>query len=476
MEINDRILELAEFENMRKVVLSAWRTGAEVDRDEAAEYLMKIGPEKNLAKRFLRAKKEDEVLVSARAGSALLDEHIALMKYLQDEGGANFLPATIDSHTRHNDYEEADDGIRSSCLNGFPAVNHGVKGCRKVAESVRLPLICRQCAFDPRLLAEITLSGGFSGFVGGPLSFFTSYNKNSLLSSAIRNYQYVDRLVSDYENRGLQILRESFGLAMGIIQPPSISIAMTIIDALLAAKQGVRHLCLTYHQQGNLIQDIAAVRVNDDLCAEYLGQLGISGVKLYRQMNQWIGHYPTDRAQCYGIICLGASVGGLADVQSIIVKTYEEGYGIPSNESNAECLRATKYVLGILRNQRLSESQGLREEREMIRLETKQIIDKVLGLGDGDLAVGSVRAFEAGILDAPFSPNVLIKNRIIPVRDHEGGVRYFDSGNLPFTKEVLEYHKLKISERCKREKQPATFQMVIEDVVRGMNRVLNRIS
>lgn len=470
MEIDDRILDIEEFEKMRKEVLSSWRTGAEVGRDEALEYLIKMDSEKNLVRIFSRAKKEGEVLVSARGGTASLDEHITLLKYLQDKGEADFLPTTIDSHTRHNNYGEAEYGIRVSSLNGFPAVNHGVKGCRKVTESVRLPLICRQCAFDPKLLAEITLSSGFSGFVGGALSFFSSYNKNSPLGSAIRNYQYVDRLVSDYENRGAHILRESFGLAMGIIQPPSISIAMTIIDALLAARQGVKHLCLTYHQQGNLVQDIAAVRVNDELCSEYLAQLEISGVKVYLQMNQWIGHYPTDRAQCYGIICLGASIGGLAHVQSIIVKTYEEGYGIPSKESNAECIRATKYVLGILNNQRFSESQEFREELEMIRLETKQIIDRVLELGDGELALGSVRAFEAGFLDAPFSPNVLIKNRILPMRDREGAVRYFDLGNLPFTKEVLRYHKLKIADRGKVEKRSVDLQMVIEDVMKGMSR------
>jgi len=35
------------------------------------------------------------------------------------------------------------------------------------------------------------------------------------------------------------------------------------------------------------------------------------------------------------------------------------------------------------------------------------------------------------------------------VRDAEGAVRYLSHGNLPFTKEILEFHKEKIAEREK---------------------------
>ena len=62
----------------------------------------------------------------------MIEEHVKLLQFLQNEGEADLLPSTIDSYTRQNRYEEAENGIRESMrlgramLNGFPAVNHGV--------------------------------------------------------------------------------------------------------------------------------------------------------------------------------------------------------------------------------------------------------------------------------------------------------------------------------------------------------------
>ena len=73
------------------------------------------------------------MLVQPRAGVALIDEHIGLLKYLETEGEADLLPTTIDAYTRQNRYAEAAKGIEksitsgTSMLNGFPAVNHGVE-------------------------------------------------------------------------------------------------------------------------------------------------------------------------------------------------------------------------------------------------------------------------------------------------------------------------------------------------------------
>lgn len=73
---------------------------------------------------------------------------------------------------RQNRYQEAAVGIekslqaRTSLLNGFPAVNHGLAGCRQVTESVKSPIQVRHGTPDARLLAEITLAGGTS-YEGG---------------------------------------------------------------------------------------------------------------------------------------------------------------------------------------------------------------------------------------------------------------------------------------------------------------------
>ncbi len=71
------------------------------------------------------------------------------------------LPTTIDSYTRQNRYKEAEVGItesvksNKSMLNGFPAVNHGVSGCRQLIDSLEKPIQVRHGTPDARLLAEV---------------------------------------------------------------------------------------------------------------------------------------------------------------------------------------------------------------------------------------------------------------------------------------------------------------------------------
>ena len=79
----------------------------------------------------------------------------------RDKGEADLLPTTIDSYTRQNRYEEAEVGIKESIhtqksmLNGFPAVNHGVYGCRQIIENLDTPVQVRHGTPDARLLTEI---------------------------------------------------------------------------------------------------------------------------------------------------------------------------------------------------------------------------------------------------------------------------------------------------------------------------------
>ena len=94
-------------------------------------YHKAMADERIFSKKLLAAKEAGRTLVQPRAGVPLISEHIKLLEHLQDEGEADLLPTTIDSYTRQNRYEEAENGIRESMrlnramLNGFPAVNHG---------------------------------------------------------------------------------------------------------------------------------------------------------------------------------------------------------------------------------------------------------------------------------------------------------------------------------------------------------------
>lgn len=470
MHLKNEKWDMDYFTTMRENALREWPTGAEVDMQEALGYHKNLPAEKVFSTKLAEASAAGITLAQPRAGVALIAELIDLLKYLQDVGGADLLPTTIDSYSRLNRYQEAQTGIEESrahgrsMLNGFPAVNHGVGACRSVVESLDVPVQIRHGTPDAKLLAEITLAGGFTAFEGGGISYNIPYAKDVPLSRSIRDWQYVDRLVGFYEENGVSINREPFGPLTGTLVPPCISNAVGIIEALLAAEQGVKSISLGYGQCGNLIQDIAALRSLKEQAEEYMTRFGYGTAAITTVFHQWMGGFPQDESKAYGVISWGAATAALAKATKVIVKTPHEAIGIPTKEANAAGIQTTKQILNMLKDQTLPDTVQLDEEVEFIKKETAALIEKALELGEGDLALGAERAFQAGTLDVPFAPSRVNAGKIMPARDNSGAVRLLNFGNLPFEPEMKEYHRQKIAERGCSEGRDPSFQMVIDDI------------
>lgn len=459
-----------EFFKVREEVLKQWPTGKDVNLEEAVAYHKALPDHKSFSKKLVDAKKKGITLAQPRAGVALIEQHIELLNFLDEQGGADLLPSTIDSYTRQNKYENCQLGIEESkragrsLLNGFPGVNHGVAGCREVVESVNLPLQMRHGTPDARLLSEIMIAAGFTSNEGGGISYNIPYAKSVSLEQTIIDWQYNDRLVGWYEEHGVSINREPFGPLTGTLVPPSMSNAVQILECLLAAEQGVRNITLGYGQCGNLVQDVAAVRAMVSQAEEYCAKYGYNNMEITTVFHQWMGGFPEDEAKAFGVISNGASAAALAGATKVIVKTPHEAIGIPTKEANAMGIRATKMVLNLLKGQRLPESAEVTAEINQIKLETKQILDKVLELGNGDWAVGIVKAFETGAMDIPFAPSRFNAGKMMPARDNEGKIRFLEFGNVPFSDEVKAFNTTKLQERAKYEGRELGFQMTVDDI------------
>jgi len=480
MEIQNKRIPDGEFEKLRQEVLATWPTGKDVNVEEAVAYQKAIPESRRFGKKLLDAKRDGRTLIQPRAGVPVVEEHIKLLQYLEKYGEADLLPSTIDSYTRQNRYEDAENGIAASIkegralMNGFPAVNHGVAKCRQVTESVSLPVQVRHGTPDARLLAEVTIAGGFTSYEGGGISYNLPYCKNVPMERTIRDWQYVDRLTGMYEEMGVSINREPYGPLTGTLVPPCISHAAAIIEALLAAEQGVKNITVGYGQCGNLVQDIAAIRTLEELTDEYLQKFGYNDVDVTTVLHQWMGGFPADEAKAFGVISSGSLIAALSKATKVIVKTPHEAVGIPTMEANAEGLRCTKQVVNMLSEQTF-QSASLEEEKEIIRQETRCIVDKCIELGNGDVAVGVCRAVECGALDVPFAPCRYNAGLMLPCRDNDGAIRILNVGNLPFTKELKDLHAAKIAERAAAENRKPSFQMVIDDVYAiGKGRLVGR--
>ena len=480
MDIQNKRISEAEFIALRQEVLAQWPTGRDVDLEEAVAYHKSMPQSRNFSRKLLEAKAKGITLVQPRAGVPVVEEHIKLMQYLEKEGEADLLPSTIDSYTRQNRYQEAENGIAESIrlgramLNGFPAVNHGVAKCRQVVESVSVPMQVRHGTPDARLLTEIAYAGGFTSYEGGGISYNLPYCKNIPMERTIRDWQYVDRLTGLYEEMGVSINREPYGPLTGTLVPPCISHAAAIIEALLAAEQGVKNITVGYGQCGNQVQDVAAIRTLQELTDEYLREYGYDDVRVTTVLHQWMGGFPADEAKAFGVIASGSMTAALAKATKVIVKTPHEAVGIPTMEANAQGLRCTKQVVNMMVDQTFCDAR-LEEEKQIIRLETRAIVDKCFELGCGDIAVGVCRGVQAGVLDVPFAPCRANAGLMLPCRDNDGAVRILNPGHLPFSKELLDFHADKINQRAAAENRKPSFQMVIDDVYAiGKGRLVGR--
>lgn len=467
----DQRLTVDDLQRQRPAVLESWPTGPRArDLEGNAAFLLRQPSFAHAHVPRLRGGRP--FLVQPRSGVALAAEQRTAFVALR-RAGADVLSYQIDSLTRNNEYQKAGEAIAesrergASTLNGFPMVNHGVDVLRKLITEVRTPLQTRHSTRDPRLLAEISCAGGVTGFEGGAITYNIPYFKDYSLAQSLRRWQYVDRLIGLYREKfGVVIDREFFGTLTAVLIPPSLAIVVNVIEAMLAASQGVGSVSLGYAEQGNRAQDIAAIRVLRELGQKYLANLGYPGIQVNIVFHQHMAAFPQDRARATQLIVASAATGRLSGASRLIVKTPVEATTIPSVSDNQEGLHLSR--LGAIEANGIEvDERTVREEASILRAEVDQILESILLAGGGSLTDGVVKAFALGYLDVPFSPSVYNRGEVLTARDINGAVRYLNTGQLKFTADVINFHRSRMSERRRTEQPPvrSDWQIVERDVL-----------
>ena len=470
--VRNKRLSEEEFLAIRREILLGWPTGRDpmLALDKSVETLKQVPKHKQMAHVLRDAKAKGITLVQPRAGMAPIDKFIELLQFLQNEGHADLLPSTIDSYTRQNRYSNAEDGIQESerqgrsFLNGFPAVNYGVEGCKRVLDSVERPLQARHGTPDARLLSEIIHAAGWTSNEGGGISYNIPYAKNISLEDTIKYWQYCDRLVGYYFEQGVELNREPYGPLTGTLVPPSIGNTVAIIEALLAAEQGVKNITVGYGQGGNMVQDIAALRALEEQTNHYLKLFGYDDVFVTTVFHQWMGGFPADEGEALALIGYASTVAALGKATKMITKTSHESFGVPTKEANAQALRTSRYLTNLLQDQTFPDSPELTDEINQIKREVDVLIRKIVEVGKGDIAAGAVAAFKSGLIDIPFAPSEQNAGKILPARDIDGKIRILAFGNLAFDDDIKAFHHQKLQERADKQGRELHIQMTIDDI------------
>ncbi len=458
------------FDEMRRANLARWPTGAEVDIDDAVAFHKSLPRHKQLGWVMRQADAEGRCLTQPRGGFATLELQKELMQVLDKDGHADILPTTTDSYTRNEQWENAARGVEESkkagrsMLNGYAMVNYGPKATRQLIEAIDKPAIVLSGTSMPRLTSEVGFAAGYSGYLGSGMAYTASYTKEVSIEQGIRNYQYLDRLAALYQDKGVELHRRQPGFLTGTNIPPCIAILTCIIDALLAAGQGVKNYGLELGQTMHLVQDAAAIKMARVLVQDYLHAKGFDDVFTPVTSLHWMGAWPQDEAQCEALVSYGGTLAAIGGAVSVTTKSSHEAFGIPTPAANAAGLRNTRMAIYLARHIRLDTLPEFAAECDLIAREVRPVMDKILEMGDGDVALGTVRACEAGVMDIPWSPSNYLQSRIMPARDADGYLRILDAGDMPIPTDVLDIHHAGLRRRAERDHVSFDHELAVASV------------
>jgi methylaspartate mutase epsilon subunit len=470
IKVKNQRLDESKLLAKRKQWLAEWPTGKDVDFEEAVAYQKSLPDSKIWWKVMAQLAKDGRTVVSPRAGTAVLKDEIELCQSLE-KSGIPLIPVTTDSYTRQKAFDKASKALEESMatgkkiLNGYPIAIQGVKNTRKVVES------CKNAAFTPRgadgVGMEVALASGMTAGGGEAFLGFGSYSKKDTLEECFERSQFANRLVGWYADRGVIISVDAHGWTPNSTFPLSMNIASQVIETIAAAEQGVKAVTPLVHYLGHMAQDIAWTAVSPRLIREYLDKCGYKDTRVNGRICQMIPLYPVplDLGGAFAYSNYSAVVGALSNTEGLFIRTVDEGAGVASKESHEMSYRSAKWIFDVVREQKIQfEMKEIAVEEKITEMEVRSIVDRVFDLGNGDPIVGAIKAVEAGVMDSPWSSNIHVKDQVLGVRDARGACRIFEFGNLPFPKEVKEFHRERIAEREKLEGKKMDYNAAVRDL------------
>jgi methylaspartate mutase epsilon subunit len=356
-----------------------------------------------------------------------------------DDAGADFIPLTIDSHTRHNRYDTASALLAAGLaqdrdlLNGYPLVSHGITMTRRLFEGIDKPVSLRHGTPDARLLTEIALASGITEIEGGGLSYTLPYSRGFPLGRALTHWQYVDRLCAITAPHDTSVHRESFGPLTATLVPPVMTIVVQLCELLLAAEQGITSFAVSFGQTGSIEQDIAIACVLRRQCDELLARFGFSDLRVALVYHQWMGAFPVDRSLAWQLIAVSAAISRVAGADKVVIKTVDEAVGIPSIESNVAAVRAVDYVLEMVPEACALVGDVVDEECELINSEVVEVMGHIFALPGNTFLSAVQRAVISGVIDVPFSPHDQNAGRLMACRGIGKRIRILDPAAVPIS-------------------------------------------
>ncbi|MDT0328084.1 methylaspartate mutase [Nocardiopsis lambiniae] len=327
---------------------------------------------------------------------------------------------TLDSYTRVGDDESARRAVLEGVdLNGYPIVVRPARETHDVLDGIAgpdFPVQVRHGSAAPQAIFRALLGAGLTATEGGPVSYCLPYGRTPLERS-VDNWRESAEILARH---GGSTHIETFGGCMlGQLCPPSMLVAISLLEGLFFLRHGVTGISLSYAQQTSPAQDREAVRALRRLAAEFL-----PGARWHVVLYTYMGLFPRTPGGARSLLRQAARTAVEAGAERIIVKTEAEAHRIPTVEENVRALevaaRAAEQAEPLPEGD--PDSEVYREARILIRA--------VLDHSD-DVGTALLRAFARGHLDIPYCLHPDNAGRVRSRIAEDGRLCWADTGALP---------------------------------------------
>jgi methylaspartate mutase epsilon subunit len=332
---------------------------------------------------------------------------------------------TLDSYTRMGEDANARAALASGVeLNGYPIVAHDLATTRGVLAGVAgpdFPVQVRHGSPCPDRIFQSLIDAGLHATEGGPVSYCLPYSRTPL-DISVRNWSRSCDRLAGLAAAGVEPHLESFGgCMMGQLCPPSLLVAISVLEGMFFRQHGLRSVSLSYAQQTDPEQDREAVRALRRLAAERL-----PGVEFHVVIYAYMGLYPRTPGGAGRLLAEAARLAVRTGAARLIVKTVAEAHWIPSIAANVGALEAAAAAAAAER--RLPAAAEPPDTG--LYAEARALVDAVVDLRP-DLGRALVDAFRLGYLDLPYCLHPDNAGRTRSYIDGSGWLRWSQIGSLP---------------------------------------------
>ncbi|MEV4949014.1 methylaspartate mutase [Streptomyces sp. NPDC053755] len=370
-----------------------------------------------------RARQDGVLVVQPRMGMPTVQEMGQGLAAVRQARARVVGTITLDSYTRVGDHASARRALAGGAdLNGFPIVAHGPAVTRELLRTYAPPgegfaVQVRHGSARPYDIIQTLLDAGLDATEGGPVSYCLPYSRTPLAESVDNWARSCDLLAS---RPGSHL--ESFGGCMlGQLCPPSLLVALSVLECVFFRQRGLNSVSLSYAQQTSRAQDIEALHALRTLAGEHL-----DGIDWHVVLYSYMGVFPRTVEGALELLRDSARLAAVTGTERMIVKTPAEAHRIPTIADNITALQEAAHAA------HTAPPAGRPDGEYGVLAEARALVEAVLELHP-DAGQALVKAFARGVLDVPYCLHADNAQRARSFIDARGSLQWLRAGAMPVT-------------------------------------------